>query len=67
LVKEIVFEYHDFYNVPQSLGKILLMLEKKGFAYLVADATNVQIPRPFSLPSDYRYLNLVYAKNMSKE
>jgi len=64
LVREIVFEYHDFYNLPQKLGTILSILERNGFSYLVADATNMGIQTPFTLPENYRYLNIVYAKKL---
>lgn len=64
LVHEIVFEYHNFYNLPQRLGSILSMLERNGFAYLIADATNNGIPTPFSLPKNYRTMNIVYAKKI---
>lgn len=63
-VKEIVFEYHAFYNLPQNLGKILNILGKEGFRYLITDATSAKIPVPFNLPKRYRYFNLVYAKQV---
>ena len=62
--KEIIFEYHCFNNLPQSLGNILNILDRNGFRYVVTDATNAKVPIPFSLPSDYKYFNLVYAKKL---
>lgn len=64
LVKEIIFEYHCFHDLPQDLGKILNILDRKGFRYLVTDLTSVKIPVPFLMPDKYRYFNLVYAKRM---
>jgi FkbM family methyltransferase len=63
LVKELIFEYHAFYNLPQSLGKILNLLDSKGFRYLITDATNAKIQVPFVLRKNYKCFNLVYAKN----
>lgn len=63
-VKQIIFEYHAFYNLPQNLGKILEILNKHGFRYIVTDATNAKIPIPFNLPGNYRYFNLIYAKQI---
>lgn len=63
-VKEIIFEYHAFYNLPQRLGNILNILEKNSFRYLVTDATSAKIPVPFNLSQKYRYFNLIYAKQV---
>lgn len=64
LINEIIFEYHAFAELPQSLGNILQLLDKNNFRYLVTDATSAKIPIPFNLPNDYKCFNLVYAKNM---
>jgi len=64
LIREIVFEYHDFHNLPQKLGMILTILERNGFSYLIADATNMGIQTPFTLSKNYSYLNIVYAKKL---
>lgn len=63
LVKQIIFEYHAFHDLPQNLGKILQILDRNGFSYVVTDATSSKTPVPFNMPSDYKYFNLVYAKN----
>lgn len=63
-VKEIIFEYHAFYDLNQTLGNILNILDQTGFRYLVTDATNAKIPVPFHLSKNYHYFNLVYAKNV---
>lgn len=65
MVKEIIFEYHAFDALPQTLGRILEILDAHGFRYLINDATNSEIPVPFHLPRGYRCFNLVYAKNRS--
>lgn len=61
-VRELVFEYHCFHDLPQSLGKILQILDRQGFRYVVTDATNAKVPVPLGLPERYRYFNLVYAR-----
>jgi FkbM family methyltransferase len=61
-VKELAFEYHGFHDLPQNLGKILQILDRQGFRYAVTDATNAKIAVPITLPKDYRYFNLVYAR-----
>ncbi len=62
LIKEIIFEYHAFADLPQKLGNILTILDRNDFRYLVTDATSAKIAVPFSLASNYRCFNLVYAK-----
>lgn len=65
-VREIIFEYHAFESLPQNLGKILSILDRQNFTYLITDATNAKIPVPFVLNKNYKYFNLVYAKNRLK-
>ena len=67
LIKEIIFEYHSFHNLPQHLGKILTILDRKGFRYLVADVPCSPTPIPFKMDKNYKYFNLVYARNTSPE
>lgn len=64
-VREIIFEYHAFDELPQNLGKILNIFDRQNFRYIVTDATNAKIPVPFSLDKNYKYFNLVYAKNLN--
>ncbi len=64
LIKQIIFEYHAFYNLPQNLGTILKILDKHNFRYVVTDAPSAKIPTPLNLPNKYRYFNLVYAKRI---
>lgn len=63
-VRQIIFEYHAFYNLPQKLGKILRILDRHGFRYVVTDATSAKIPTPLNLQEKYRYFNLIYAKHI---
>lgn len=65
-VNEIIFEYHAFAELPQSLGNILNILDRNNFKYVVTDATNAKIPVPFNLSKNYRFFNLVYAKNFNR-
>jgi FkbM family methyltransferase len=61
-VDQIIFEYHCFDILPQSLGKILTMLDNAGFRYVVSEATGAKAPTPLCLSKNYRFFNLVYAK-----
>ena len=63
-VKEIIFEYHAFDNLPQNLGKILIILERNSFRYLITNAVGKGINIPFHLPKKYQYFNLIYAKQI---
>jgi len=63
-VKEIIFEYHAFDNLPQNLGKILTILERNSFRYLITNAVGKGINIPFHLPKKYQYFNLTYAKQI---
>jgi len=61
-INEIIFEYHFFHNLPQSLGHILQILDRQGFRYLISDATSSKVTIPFSIKNDYRQFAIVYAK-----
>lgn len=63
-IKEIIFEYHAFNNLPQSLGKILTILDRNSFRYLITNAVGKGINIPFHLPKKYQYFNLIYAKQI---
>ena len=63
LIKEIIFEYHAFENLPQNLGKILTILDKNNFAYAISNIPGAEVPVPFKLETNYKLFNLVYAKN----
>ena len=61
MVREIIFEYHAFHDLPQNLGKILNILDRNGFRYLVADVPCIKTALPFRMKKNYRQYNLVYA------
>lgn len=63
-IKEIIFEYHAFDNLPQSLGKILTILDRNSFRYLITNAVGKRINVPFNLSKKYQYFNLIYAKQI---
>lgn len=63
LINEIIFEYHAFQHLPQHLGKILDILDRNGFRHLVTDVPCAPTPLPFKMNKNYKYFNLVYARN----
>lgn len=63
-IKEIIFEYHAFHNLTQNLGKILTILDRNSFRYLITNAVGNKINIPFHLPKKYQYFNLIYAKQI---
>jgi len=67
LVNEMVIEYHSFDNSKQNLHKILELLNRNGFMYLINDFdtnTNPGVKTPFMLKTHTRYFLLIYAKKM---
>lgn len=62
-IKNIIFEYHAFFNLPQHLGKILNILDKNGFRYLIADVPCAKTSIPFRMTKNDKNYNLVFAKN----
>jgi FkbM family methyltransferase len=66
-VREMVIEYHHLPGLPRTLHKILEMLHRQGFDYLVNDfdsETNSGVRPPFRLTSESRYFLLIYGKRM---
>lgn len=64
-VREIAIEYHHLPGLPRTLHRILDLLSRCGFEYLVHHfdyETNPEIRPPFRLHPDSRYFLLVYAK-----
>ncbi len=64
-VPEMVVEYHHLPGLPRTLHKILDLLDRCGFDYLVNDfdeETNPGVRSPFRLGSDSRYFLLLYAR-----
>ncbi len=62
LVNEIIFEYHAFSSLPQSLGSILQLLDRNGFRYVVSELAHTPVTVPVDFAADYRYFNIVYAR-----
>lgn len=66
-VEEIVLEYHHWPGLPRTLHKILALLDRQGFEYLINHfdyETNPGLKPPFKLNAESRYFLLVYAKKM---
>lgn len=63
-VKEIILEYHAFADLPQTLGDILVRLDRKGFRYLVTSVPCAPVPIPFRMNENYKCFNLVYGKRI---
>ncbi len=64
-VREMVIEYHHLPGQPRTLDKILSLLSRQGFDYLVNDfdsETNPQCQPPFRLDNETHYFLLIYAK-----
>jgi FkbM family methyltransferase len=66
-VHEMVIEYHHLPGLPRSLHKILELLHRCGFEYLINDfdaETNPGSQPPFRLNPESRYFLLIYAKRL---
>ncbi len=64
-IHQVIFEYHAFHNLPQNLGKILNILERNRFKYLVTDVPCARTRVPFKLNKNYKQFNLVYATKLN--
>jgi len=67
-VREMVIEYHHLPGLPRTLHKILELLDRQGFEYLINDfdtQTNGAVQPPFSLSADSRYFLLIYARQLA--
>lgn len=67
-VKEMVIEYHHLPGLPRTLHKILEILDRRGFEYLINDfdsETNGSVAPPFTLACESRYFLLIYAKRLA--
>ena len=67
-VKEMVIEYHHLPGLPRTLHKILEILNRQGFEYLINDfdsETNSSVSPPFTLAWESRYFLLIYAKRLA--
>ena len=68
-VRELVIEYHHLPGLARTLHKILELLHRQGFEYLVNDfdsETNAEVRPPFRLTTESRYFLLIYAKRIDK-
>ncbi|MBN1405243.1 MAG: FkbM family methyltransferase [Candidatus Omnitrophica bacterium] len=66
-VREIVVEYHHFPGLARTLHKILELLHRQGFEYLINDfdsESNHAVRPPFKLTPESRYYLLIYAKRI---
>jgi FkbM family methyltransferase len=66
-VREMVIEYHHLPGLPRTLHKILEMLNRQGFEYLINDfdsETNGGTQPPFRLAPDSQYFLLIYARRI---
>lgn len=64
-VSEMVIEYHHLPGLPRTLHKILALLDRRGFEYLINHfdyETNPALRPPFSLHPETRYYLLIYAR-----
>jgi FkbM family methyltransferase len=69
-VKELVLEYHGWAGEEQRLGKILDLLDRNSFRYLIHDfdaETNGHTKPPFNLRPQKNWFCLVYAKRLEEE
>ncbi|RJP33192.1 MAG: FkbM family methyltransferase [Phycisphaerales bacterium] len=64
-VREMVIEYHHLPGLPRTLHRILQVLDRCGFEYLINDfdgQTNPGACPPFRLTPATRYFLLIYAR-----
>ncbi len=67
LVREMVVEYHHTPGLERRLHKILELLHRCGFDYLINDfdpEANHAVHPPFNLTPETRYCLLIYAKRL---
>jgi FkbM family methyltransferase len=64
-IRELIIEYHAFFNWPQNLGEILCLLNRERFRYIVAECPSARVRIPFELAPNYRYFSLIYARNQA--
>ena len=66
-VREMVVEYHHLPGLPRTLHKILDILNRQGFEYLINDfdsETNGGAQPPFHLAPESQYFLLIYARRI---
>ena len=68
-IRCMVVEYHHLPGWPRTLHRILELLDRHGFGYLIHDfdaETNPHVQPPFQLGSQTRYYLLIYAQRKDK-
>lgn len=66
MVRRVFIEYHGFPDLPQTLHRILEVLDRAGFRYCLGamdPETNPACHPPFRL-DDQRFFNLIYAERL---
>jgi FkbM family methyltransferase len=66
-VREMVIEYHHLPGLPRTLHRILALLDRQGFEFLINDFDAITNPGslpPFRLEPASRYFLLVYARRL---
>lgn len=67
MVREMVIEYHGFPEIGQQLHKILEILDRNGFRYVIHDfdaETNPATKPPFHVNKESSFVLLIYAKRL---
>jgi len=68
LIHEMVIEYHHLPGLPRTLHRILEILDRQGFEYLINDfdpETNASVQPPFQIAPTTTYFLLIYARRMA--
>lgn len=63
-VDQIILEYHCFYDLPQTLGRILNILDRNSFRYAVSSPVGYVVGNPFDREVKHKLFNLIYAKKI---
>jgi len=63
-IDQIIMEYHCFYELPQTLGKILEILNRNSFRYAVSSSVGHLPGNPFVREVKPKLFNLIYAKKI---
>lgn len=68
LVEQILIEYHGFWQLPQTLHRILERLDSLGFIYILShfnDENRSCVP-PLRIDECYRFFLLIYARKRNE-
>jgi len=64
-IDQIIIEYHHLPGLPRTLHRILDLLDRQGFEFMINDfdgETNPDVRPPFTLTPESRYFLLIYAR-----